>query len=392
MAHIEKRTLADGSSRYHVRYRVDGKARRKVFKRRADADAFRRKVEGEELAGLVVDPKGGERAFGPFATAWVDSRLVKGRPLTPATRQGYLGLLRRRLVPEFGRAPLRKITPERVRHWYASVTKEHGADQAAKAYRLLRAILSTAVADRLLSQNPCTLKGAGIEAAAERPLVDTSTVLDLAEAMPERLRVLVLLAGFGGLRTGELLGLERRDVDTLHRAVTVRQQAHEIAGMGRTITEPKSEAGKRTVELPGTVIAVLGEHLDAYVAPGPDASVFTSPSGRPLRRADLSEAWTEAKEIVGVDDGTRIHDLRHHAATNAARKPGITTKELMVRIGHASPVAALRYQHAAAERDREVADHLEAIIAAAESERSGRAPVVNLPRPPRVPASGEGPS
>ena len=41
-----------------------------------------------------------------------------------------------------------------------------------------------------------------------------------------------------------------------------------------------------------------------------------------------------------------MHDLRHHASTSMARIPGVTTKELMARIGHASPRAALIYQHA----------------------------------------------
>ena len=61
-------------------------------------------------------------------------------------------------------------------------------------------------------------------------------------------------------------------------------------------------------------------------------------------------------------EGLRIHDLRHHAATLTARMPGITTKELMARIGHASPRAALIYQHATEQRDREIAAYLDSAI------------------------------
>ena len=66
-----------------------------------------------------------------------------------------------------------------------------------------------------------------------------------------------------------------------------------------------------------------------------------------------------AVAAVGASEGLHVHDLRHHAATTMARMPGLTTKELMARIGHACPAAALRYQHATAERDRRVADWLE---------------------------------
>lgn len=173
MAQIVRRLLGDDKTvRYDVRFRVDGVVRNKTFRLRGDADAYKRKVEGDELAGLIVDPRGGERAFGPYATAWIDTRLAKGRPLTPATRQGYKGLLRRHLNPAFEKAALRKITPERVRVWHSDLIKSAGPDQAAKSYRLLRAILNTAVSDRLLTQNPCTVPGAGTENTPERPLLE----------------------------------------------------------------------------------------------------------------------------------------------------------------------------------------------------------------------------
>lgn len=66
--------------------------------------------------------------------------------------------------------------------------------------------------------------------------------------------------------------------------------------------------------------------------------------------------WLKATQAAGFD-GLRVHDLRHTAGTLAART-GATTKELMVRLGHASPNAAMIYQHAAADRDRRIADGL----------------------------------
>ena len=56
--------------------------------------------------------------------------------------------------------------------------------------------------------------------------------------------------------------------------------------------------------------------------------------------------------------------------------PGVTTKELMARIGHASPRAALIYQHATKERDRAIASFLDDVVAAATPAK--RAPVVEL--------------
>jgi len=191
MANIRTRETASGP-RYDVKFKFNGRHRMKTFRTFDDAKAYKKKVEGEELAGLVVDPKGGERVFETFADAWLEQRLVRGRPLTPATRQGYQAVLRRHLNPEFGGTRLRQVTPERVRSWYATLSLA-SRDQAAKSYRVLRAILNTAVSDGLISKNPCTIRGAGIEHAPERPMLPTTTVLELAESIEPRLRCLILL-------------------------------------------------------------------------------------------------------------------------------------------------------------------------------------------------------
>jgi hypothetical protein len=53
-------------------------------------------------------------------------------------------------------------------------------------------------------------------------------------------------------------------------------------------------------------------------------------------------------------------------------RTGATTKELMARLGHASPQAAMIYQHAASDRDRSIAEGLTAMLRIAESDESGQ--------------------
>jgi len=74
-----------------------------------------------------------------------------------------------------------------------------------------------------------------------------------------------------------------------------------------------------------------------------------------------------------------FHDLRHSAGTLAAQT-GATTKELMARLGNASPHAALIYQHATAERDAVIATKLEQLAASPrpETEEAPSADVVHL--------------
>lgn len=363
MASISKRLTASGGARYDVRYRAGGRAVEESFKRRQDAENRLRQVEAEKLRGPVADPRRGRELLADFARRWLSARLVRGRPLAAMTKQGYLGLLRRNIDPTIGRYRLAEITPSVVRAWYAEVAAGAGGDQAAKSYRLLRAIMNTAVDDELIVRNPCRIRGGGTERADERPMIDAALVFRIADSISDRLRALVILAGFVGLRTGELLGLRRCDVELGERRLTVLVQAQQVVGMGRIVSGPKSEAGQRTVSLPNVAVEALEKHVASYGQPGESGVLFTGPRGEPITRALLSKEWQSARTSAGAPDGLRIHDLRHHAATLTARMPGITTKELMARIGHASPRAALIYQHATEQRDREIAEYLDDAIA-----------------------------
>lgn len=90
------------------------------------------------------------------------------------------------------------------------------------------------------------------------------------------------------------------------------------------------------------------------------------------RRSNFTRrVWQPACQTVGID-GLRFHDLRHTGNTLAAAT-GASTRELMARMGHASPRAALIYQHATADRDAAIAKALSDLATVKEP-----APVVHL--------------
>ena len=261
----------------------------------------------------------------------------------------------RHALPDLGDATLAALTPSKVRGWHAALAQAHPST-AAKAYRLLASILRTAVTDGLLLNSPCKVKGAGTERAPERPVATVAEVEALAAALPERFRLVVLLAAWCQLRRGELLGLRRRDVDLLRGALTV-EQSRTFTRDGRSLVkEPKSTAGRRTIAVPAHVLPALADHLARFTASEPDALVLTGATGAPLTAGVLQKAWHRARLAIGRPE-LHLHDLRHTGLTLAAAT-GATTAELMHRAGHASPDAALRYQHATKDRDRVLADAL----------------------------------
>ena len=183
--------------------------------------------------------------------------------------------------------------------------------------------------------------------------------------MEDPYRALVLAAGLAGLRQGELFALRWDDVDLAAATITVRRKRLRLASGEVIENDPKSSAGRRTVALPAVLVVELERHRARY-ARGTvrDVYVFTSEEGVPLERSNFRQrVWLPAAKAAGLD-GMRFHDLRHTAGTLAART-GATTKELMARLGHASPQASMIYQHAADDRDRRIAEGLDAMAAEA---------------------------
>src|SRR5208283_4908350 len=119
---------------------------------------------------------------------------------------------------------------------------------------------------------------------------------------------------------------------------------------------PKSEAGRRSLAIPANIVPAVSSHLEHFVGSEPDAWLFPTASGSALSPRNFNRAWDKARQIAGRPD-LRLHDLRHSGLTWAAAT-GASVAELMRRGGHASPAAALRYQHATEDRDRALADAL----------------------------------
>ncbi len=348
------------SGRYQARYQgPDGLVRTapRTFGSETDANVWLTVTEAELVRGDWIDPGAGRVPLGEYAATWIAQRPR----LSPRTVVLYEGLLRLHIEPQLGGLDLAAVTPGRVRAWRSALlAKGLGEVTVAKAYRLLRAVMNTAVDDELIRRNPCRIKGAGREATPERPVVSVEHVYRIAGAIDGRWRALVLLAAFGGLRWGELAGLRRRRLDL--RTGTVRVEVAVVEVRGRLQDGQPKWGSRRTVTLPAPVVDELRAHLEEYSERGHNGRVFVGPKGGTLRRPNFQEAWVAATKAADVPT-LHFHDLRHVGNTLASTT-GASLRELMARMGHASPQAALIYQHATPERDRAIADALGDMIAA----------------------------
>ena len=351
------------SGRLRVRWRgVDGQrvSAKQTFATKADARRFLATVEADILRRTYRAPKEVDETLAQYGTYWVQSRPG----LKDSTRHQYEIDFRLHIKPTLGHHRLDRIEPEAVRRWHAELSRDlrkslaatgrDGKATVARSYRVLRAILQTAVDDELLIRNPCRLSGAGDAKSPERPVLTAIEIAELAEAVPDRYRAFVILAGFSGLRAGELAALRLGDADLRRGKASVRVSRRFYRVGGRlTVDSPKSEQGARVLPLPAFVAAEMRTHIKEFRA---DAErndlIFVTSGGRDVLDG-YSQVLRRALDRIGRED-VRPHDLRHSAMTSAAEH-GATLATLMQMAGHSTADAAQRYQHATLEHSRRVA-------------------------------------
>ena len=191
--------------------------------------------------------------------------------------------------------------------------------------------------------------------AADR-IVSSSASLD----EPDRVRLVQLTycPGLGAVRI-----LQR--VDVMHLAVTRRGLVVVTTQLVNQLSErdlvlpvrhnPPRDLGSRSV--PGEVLWHL--RIPHFVDAGPESCLLMGPNGDSVTTRTLQRHWDKARKAIGRPD-LRLYDMRHSGLTLAAAQ-GASLAELMRRGGHATPAAALNYQHATDLRDQALANGLAAL-------------------------------
>lgn len=343
------------SGRYRAMYHgPDGRrySAPKTFLTEKDARGWLSLRQSEIIRKSWVPPEADEKPQPKLTLQTYADRWLENRDLKPRTYEHYRMLLDDHILPKLGPLPIASVTADDVRDWHAKMGKKTPTLRA-HAYGLLRTIMGTAASDGKISANPCVIRGAGNAKRVHKIRPASLDEIEVITAeMPEQYQAMVLLAAWCALRFGELTELRRRDIDFSEEAVRV-ERAVVRTDDGFQVTTPKSEAGVRDVAIPPHLIPALKDHLKRFVAKDPDALLFPAAHGGHLAPATLYRRFYTARSKAKRPD-LRWHDLRHSGAVLAAAT-GATLAELMARLGHSTPAAAMRYQHRAKGRDREIA-------------------------------------
>jgi len=340
VAHIQHRP---GRRRpWQVRYRdPTGRERARSFYKKADADRFAATVETDILRGEWTDP----RLSRTSVTEWSQRWLRTKSHLKPKTVAGYESNLRVHVLPAFGDLQLRHIDRMAVEEWVADL-QESGAGPSVirQARQVLDSMMKLAVQAGYLTANPVTGVKAPRQPHREMLFLSADQVERLAATIEQPYGPLVYLLAYSGLRWGEAAALRRKRCRLQKSQIEVAESLAEVRGtlhFGTTKTHRS-----RMVTIPHFLNDLLAQHLAQHVPDQPDALVFTSAEGLPLRNSNFRHRiWTPAVQQAELPRELRIHDMRHTCAALLIAQ-GAHPKAAQLHLGHSSITVTMdRYGH-----------------------------------------------
>lgn len=345
MASIRKRTTASGETRWDVRYWDPNRVQRtRSFHRKSKADRFASSIETDIDRGEWVNPNLARKDFSYWAEQWMATTYH----LKPKTQEGYRSVLNCHLLPRLGNTPVARIDLSIVSSLLADLSGNGaGAGTVGNIRGVLNLVLEQARRSGAIRTNPVGDTKAPRKPPQEMVFLTAEEINAIAEevtqppirrgggehrrpSFPER-GLLVRLAGFTGLRAGEITALRVSALDFKSMQVRVLSSASEA--YGKLQFGPPKNWRRRSVPLPGGLAEELAHHAGDR---NPGDLVFTSSRGTPVRQSNFhARHFKPAALRVGVDARVRFHDLRHSYAAMLIAQ-GAHPRAIMERMGHSS--------------------------------------------------------
>lgn len=346
MAHVRTLTRSDGSSAYEVRWRQAGRFRQRTLTTKRAAERFALRVEDEVEQGNSTDIY--VKRSKTLADVIAASMQASAPRLKPKTIGGYEAAYRLHVLPTFGTRRIVSITSQEVEAWVQSLTAKGMAPASVRGtFVALTKAMKYAQRHDLIVKNPCTgTPLPGIPKNEMRFLSPDEVELlacHLDEHSPYGL--IVRFAAYTGLRTGEIAGLQIRDVNLLKRVLRVDRQLQRVSGTGLVYTSPKTDNAHRFVPLRRSLTEELSHFLTSHPRRDePTAPLWPGRQKGGERVADFDRFMDPASfyryylkpaaGAVGLGS-VRAHDLRHTYAAIAANS-GVEIQKVSRFMGHHS--------------------------------------------------------
>lgn len=313
-----------------------------------------------------------EMALSEWLWYWFESYIR--RSLKQSTAVSYRGHIKNHIEPEIGNIPLCKLGTLDLRKFYNNLYDGTCINQkklSPKTIKNIHLTISAALGDAvdcgLISSNVC--KGIVLPKKAEKEmrvlnLSEQAAIHKAALSSNEPFHFGVYLSLMTGMRLGEVLGLQWRDINNEKCTISVRRTVNRLQtldGKGKTervVDSPKSKSSIRDIPIDNDTIRlferhkiILGETLSVSDFKRTDF-VFSSTYPYPAEPKTMQKKFSQLASSEGIED-VHFHCLRHTFATRAI-EGGMDVKTLSVLLGHANVETTLkRYVHVLEKHKRE---------------------------------------
>jgi integrase len=297
--------------------------------------------------GLTLVQSGAERrslVFRELGELWLSSH----RQIKANTRVGYESQLRLQIGRFIGDRPIDELNVDDMAAFVVAMEQTGYEPYTIRnAYTTASTVLDYGIRLGHLTTNPARLLP-----GRERPrmtrhpvrILAPNEISQLLDHASDPYRTIFAIAIFAGLRSGELSGLQWRDIDLVNRRLHVRRQAQ-----NGQLVPPKTDNAVRTVALLDPLPAILEEYRANQPSADPDRLLFID-KGKPLRAHRLLYTLRRTAKRAGIEQHPdeppiRLHDLRHTCASImiAARAD---VAFIARQLGHATPATTLQiYSH-----------------------------------------------
>ena len=179
--------------------------------------------------------------------------------------------------------PLTDLTPTVVARWWDNLP-ETSRTSNGRCYDLLKSVMGEAVEDELIDRNPCRVRGAGTPAPRrEGQALTVQETLAYLDAVPARYRLPLTIPSWCGLRSGEVRGLRRSDIDLQEHVIWVRQAVTRVRKDDHSfewrIDAPKTSAGHRRVAMHSFLVDPMRAWLSTTPTTGATGLIFPATDG-----------------------------------------------------------------------------------------------------------------
>lgn len=311
-------------------------------------------------------PKPRSLTMDDWSKEWLKEKLPTLRPWTAKT---YQHVIQHYIVPELGRLPLTKITPDHITRFYRKLGERLKPVTVHRVHRVLKTCLLHAIKKGYLDKSPLdkvTPPDRRSPKRATLSVADALRLLDwLKEHRPTAYRA-AFLAVFTGMREGEVAGLQWLDIDMENCVIRVERTRQRIQSNQDIIGPTKTEDSQRRIVVAQMVVDELKRWKEQQQAVeqdtwSPDSFVVRTPEGTVPAPAAWGNSIRLARQALQLPNIT-FHDLRHTHATWLLES-GVDLKTVSQRLGHTSiTITADIYAHVTDAMQRKAVEQLEAML------------------------------